>query len=70
MDPGSIEDLSDQASMRLRRGDHVRALALADQLVAALPDQPVVHAIRARRWARAAGGGGGWVWWEGKGSNR
>ena len=48
MDPGRIEELSDQALDALRNGDHVRALAIADQLTAALPDNPVALAIRAQ----------------------
>lgn len=48
MDPGAIEELSDQALEALRRGDHVRALAVADQLTAALPESPVARAIRAQ----------------------
>ena len=48
MDPGRIEELSDQALDALRQGDHVRAVAIADQLTAALPDNPVVRAIRAQ----------------------
>ena len=48
MDPGGIEELSDRALEALRRGDHVRALAVADQLTAALPESPVARAIRAQ----------------------
>ena len=48
MDPDRIEELSDRALDALRRGDHVRAVALADQLTAALPDNPVAGAIRAQ----------------------
>jgi Tfp pilus assembly protein PilF len=48
MGPAWIEELSDQVLEALRRADHVRALAIADQLTAALPESPVVHAIRAQ----------------------
>ncbi len=48
MDQDAIEELSDQAFEALRRGDHVRALAVADQLTAALPESPVARAIRAQ----------------------
>lgn len=48
MDPDRIEKLVEGALDALRRGDHVRAVAVADQLAAAVPESPVVRAIRAQ----------------------
>lgn len=48
MDPSEIRRLTEQANEALRRGDGVRALATADQLLAGVPDNPTAHAIRAR----------------------
>ncbi|MBN2474622.1 MAG: tetratricopeptide repeat protein [Pirellulales bacterium] len=48
MAPSPLRELSEQAFDALRRGDHVRAVAIADQLAAAAPDNPVVRAIRAQ----------------------
>ncbi|MHC4181138.1 MAG: tetratricopeptide repeat protein [Planctomycetota bacterium] len=48
MDREKIEELSDQALEALRQGDHVRAVAVADQLIAAVPESPVARAIRAQ----------------------
>ena len=48
MDPARIEERLEEALGALQRGDHVRALAIADQLTAALPESPVARAIRAR----------------------
>jgi Tfp pilus assembly protein PilF len=56
MDRSRIEELSDEAVAALRRGDHVRALAVADQLTAALPDHPVARAIRAQALLGAGAG--------------
>jgi len=43
-----FQDLCDDALTALRDGDYVRAVALADQLVAAKPDDAVVRGIRAQ----------------------
>jgi Tfp pilus assembly protein PilF len=48
MDPDRIEELSDQALEALDRGDYVRALAIADQLIAAAPHSPAARALRAQ----------------------
>ena len=47
MNPSDIERLRQQASDALHNGDHVRALAIADQLVAAAPDEVAVRTLRA-----------------------
>jgi len=43
-----IQALIDQALQALRRDDHVRAVAIADQLAAVAPEHAVVRAIRAQ----------------------
>ena len=48
MDPLEIRSLIEEASESLRCGEDVRALAIADQLAAAVPDHPVVRAMRAQ----------------------
>jgi Tfp pilus assembly protein PilF len=48
MDPLEIQSLIEEASEALRCGEDVRAVAIADQLAAAVPDHPVVRAIRAQ----------------------
>ena len=48
MDESQFDQLMEQARDALDRGDHVRALAIADQLVASAPDDPAACAIRAR----------------------
>ena len=48
MDPDRIEELSDEALEALQRGDYVRALAVADQLIAAAPESPAARALRAQ----------------------
>jgi len=57
MDPARIDELSEEALGALRRGDHVRALAIADQLTAALPESPVARAIRAHALLGTDAGG-------------
>jgi len=48
VDPSDFQNLCDDALTALRAGDYVRAVALADQLVAARPDDAVVRGIRAQ----------------------
>ena len=48
MDEPQIEQLTEEALEALQRGDHVRAVAIADQLAAVKPDDPVIRAIRAQ----------------------
>jgi len=48
VDAYEFQDLCDDALTALRDGDYVRAVALADQLVAAKPDDAVVRGIRAQ----------------------
>lgn len=48
MDAYDFQDLCDKALTALRDADYVRAVALADQLVAARPDDAVVRGIRAQ----------------------
>lgn len=48
MEPSQIRELSERALEALRCGDHVLAVSIADQLAAAMPDNPVVRAIRAQ----------------------
>jgi len=57
MDPARIEELLEEALGALRRGDHVRALAIADQLTTALPESPVARAIRAHALLGTDAGG-------------
>ena len=48
MDESQFDRLMEQARDALDRGDHVRALATTDQLVALAPDDPAACALRAR----------------------
>lgn len=48
VDAYEFQDLCDEALTALRDADYVRAVALADQLVAAKPDDAVVRGIRAQ----------------------
>ena len=48
MDESQFDKLMEQARDALDRGDHVRALATTDQIVALAPDDPAACAIRAR----------------------
>ncbi len=48
MDQAEIRELTEQARGALRSGNDVRAVAIADQLLGALPDDPQLHAIRAQ----------------------
>lgn len=48
MDQREIEQLTERAREALRKGDDVRAVAIADQLLGAVPDDPLFHAIRAQ----------------------
>jgi len=48
MESSQFQELSEQALDALARGDYLRAVAVADQLAAAMPDNPVVRAIRAQ----------------------
>jgi Tfp pilus assembly protein PilF len=48
MDQSDISLLIDEAFAALGDGDYVRAVGMADQLVAAAPDRAVVRAIRAQ----------------------
>ena len=48
MDESQFDQLMEQARDALDGGDHVRALAITDQLVARAPDDPAACAIRAR----------------------
>ena len=53
MDEHEIRQLAEQALEALRSGNHVRALAIADQLAAVVPDDPDVRAIRAHALLRS-----------------
>ena len=48
MEESEIRDLIDTALAALNEGDYVRALAVGDQLVAAVPDRASFRAIRAQ----------------------
>ena len=48
MEPFEFEKLIDEARDALDRGDDVRAVAIADQLIAAAPDDRTARVIRAR----------------------
>ncbi len=48
MNEAEFAALVEEALTALRRADYIRALALADQLVAAEPDRAVVRALRAQ----------------------
>ncbi len=48
MDQRETEQLIEQAQAALRQGDDVRAVALADQILAVEADHPTVRAIRAQ----------------------
>lgn len=48
MDPLQIQELFEQAVEALDRGNNVRAVAVADQLTAAVPENPAVRRIRAQ----------------------
>ena len=48
VDESEFDKLMEQADDALNRGDHVRALAIADQLVARAPEDAAACAIRAR----------------------
>ncbi len=48
MDPQQIQRLTEQAFEALHDGNDVRAVAIADQLAAEVPDDPVVRVIRAQ----------------------
>lgn len=43
-----IEVLTAEALEALERGDHVRAIAITDQLACEAPDDPLIHVVRAR----------------------
>ncbi len=48
MEERRIEVLTAEALEALERGDHVRAIAITDQLASEAPDDPLVHLVRAR----------------------
>jgi len=48
MEPSEFEKLIDEARDALDRGDDVRAVAIADQLIAAAPDDRTARVIRAQ----------------------
>ena len=48
MEQSEIDELTRQARRALREGNDVRAVAIADQLLGAVPDDPQFHAIRAQ----------------------
>jgi len=48
MDQARIAELAEQAFAALESGDHVRALAIADQLAAFLPEDALVRVIRSQ----------------------
>lgn len=48
MDEIELGERIERAFLALRDGDYLRALAMADQLVAAMPDRAVVRAVRAQ----------------------
>ncbi len=48
MEERRIEVLTAEALEALERGDHVRAVAITDQLACEAPEDPLIHVIRAR----------------------
>ncbi len=48
MEERRIEVLTAEALEALERGDHVRAIAITDQLASEAPDDPLIRVIRAR----------------------
>ena len=48
MEERRIEVLTAEALEALERGDHVRAIAITDQLASEAPDDPLIHVVRAR----------------------
>jgi len=48
VDERRIEVLTEEALEALERGDHVRAVAISDQLIAELPEDALVRNVRAR----------------------
>ncbi len=48
MDPSRMDECVEQALDALRQGNHARTLSIADQLAAAIPDEPLVCVIRAQ----------------------
>jgi len=56
MDPAEIKELTEEALWALRDGDNVRAVAVADQLIAAAADNPVARAIRAQALLKSGAG--------------
>lgn len=56
MDAAEIKELTEEALWALRDGDNLRAVALADQLIAAAPDDPVARAIRAHALLKSGAG--------------
>jgi Tfp pilus assembly protein PilF len=56
MDESEINDLTEEALLALDDGKHVRALALADQLIAAQPDNPTARCIRAQALLKSGAG--------------
>ena len=56
MDQSQIRKLTEEALQALRDGENVRAVGLADQLITAAPDDPVIRAIRAQALLKSDAG--------------
>jgi len=56
MDRHQIEELTEEARDALEGGNYVRAVALADQVMAVVPDDPAACAIRAEALLRSDAG--------------
>ncbi len=56
MDEHQIDRLTEEAIQALESGDCLRALAIADQLAAVVPDDPAVRAIRAEALVKTDAG--------------
>ncbi len=56
MEPYELSNLKEEATRALERGDYVRAIAVTDQLVETLPDDPIVRTIRAEALVKSDAG--------------
>ncbi|MHC4405222.1 MAG: tetratricopeptide repeat protein [Planctomycetota bacterium] len=56
MDYREIEQLAHEAQHALRSGDHVRALAVIDQLAMVVPDDPALQIMRAEALLKSGAG--------------
>lgn len=56
MDESEFKELTEEALLALHDGQNVRAVAITDQLIAAVPDDPVVRTIRAQALLKSDAG--------------